>query len=139
MKMAKKKVALKINLDAVFKIAAAADQVEKLKVELSQGKACLSVSIAINDSLTAGMSLYSDHFKSGGMAISSLPDGFAQITVKGEALRNLDPSFDSELISTLKQQGKVDVKCCYVYDNDSNDYYIDGNDQVTVSIGECCL
>jgi len=137
--MAKKKVALKIHLDAVFKIAAALDQVEKLKVELSQGKACLSVSIAINDSLNTGMSLYSDHFKSGGMAISSLPGGFAQMTVKGEVLRNLDPSFDSELIGALKEHGKLAMKCCYVYDNDSNDYYIDGNDQVTVSIGECSL
>ncbi len=136
--MAKRKVKLKMDLDSNFKIAVPAERTEKLKAELANGSACLSVSVAYNDAESM-MSIYSDHFKSGEMKMSSNESGFSNVSIKGEVLRDLDPSFEADFIAALKDGVKLEIRCSDVCDNDVNSYYIDGENKLSKMIGYCYL
>ncbi len=137
--MAKKKPQLRMTLDAEFMISVAGEAIEKLKTELTKGKACMSISIPYGDEIEYMMSIYIDHFKDGDMKISSYENGMAKIIAKGDVIRDLDPSFDAEFIEALKSEGPLKIMCSDVCDNDVNSYYIDGNDDTRVKIGECGL
>lgn len=137
--MAKKKVQLRMTLDAEFMIAVAAEAIENLKAEITAGEACMSISIPYGDQMVTMMSIYIDHFKDGDMKISSYKNGMAKIIAKGDVIRDLDPNFDAEFIQALKSEGPLKVICSDVCDNDVNNYYIDGNDGTSVNIGECGL
>ena len=137
--MAKKKVKLKMDLDSSFKIAVLAERTDKLAAELANGSACLSITIAYSDDVDYMMSIYADHFTSGEMKISSNQNGFSDVSIKGEVLRDLDPSFDVDFIMALKDRTKIEIRCSDVCDNDINNYYIDGNDKLSKIIGYCYL
>lgn len=137
--MAKKKTQISMVLDAKFKIAVPEDKKANLFSEISDGKACLSVSMTYEDGVDFMMSIYNDHFKEGGMSISSLDKEFAQVVVNGKIVRDLDPSFDADFIASLKNMGSIKINCSDVCDNDVNSYYIDGNDEIHLCIGECSL
>jgi len=137
--MAKKKIKLKMDLDSDFKIAVLTEQADQLKKELANGSACLSISIAYSDDVDYMMSIYADHFTSGEMKISSNKNGLSDISIKGEVLRDLDPSFDADFIAALKDRVKIEIRCSDVCDNDANSYYIDGDDKLSKVIGHCYL
>lgn len=137
--MAKKKTQISMILDAKFKIAVPEDKKANLFSEISDGKACLSVSMTYEDGVDFMISIYNDHFKEGGMSISSLDKEFAQVVVNGKIVRDLDPSFDADFIASLKNMGSIKINCSDVCDNDVNSYYIDGNDEIHLCIGECSL
>ncbi len=137
--MAKKKTQISMVLDAKFKIAVPEDKKANLFSEISDGKACLSVSMTYEDGVDFMISIYNDHFKEGGMSISSLDKEFAQVVVNGKIVRDLDPSFDADFIASLKNMGSIKINCSDVCDNDVNSYYIDGNDEIHLCIGECSL
>ena len=137
--MAKKKTQITMILDAKFKIAVPEDKKANLFSEISDGKACLSVSMTYEDGIDLMMSIYNDHFKEGGMSISSLDKEFAQVVINGKIVRDLDPSFDADFITSLKKKGSIKINCSDVCDNDVNSYYIDGNDENFVHIGACAL
>lgn len=137
--MAKKKPQLRMSLDSEFMITVASEAIEKLKTEISKGKACMSISIPYGDGIEYMMSIYIDHFKNGDMNISSYENGMAKFIVKGEILRDLDQNFDAEFIQALKDEGSLKVKFSDVCDNNVNSYYIDGNDEIHTNIGDCGL
>ncbi len=137
--MAKKKTQISMILDAKFKIAVSEDKKAKLISEISDSKAFLSVSMTYDDGVDFMMSIYNDHFKEGGMSISSLDKEFSQIVINGKIVRDLDPTFDADFISALKNMGSIKINCSDVCDNDVNSYYINGMDGINLHIGECSL
>ncbi len=135
--MAKKKTQFNMILDAKFKIAVSEDKFDNLISEISEGKACLSVSIPYDDGIDLMMSLYSDQVKEGCMSISNLSREFAEVVISGYVIRDLDPKFDADFIVALNKKQSLKINCTAVCDNDVNNYYIDGNDEAHVCIGKC--
>lgn len=138
-KMAIRNPQIRMNLDAQFKISVPSDTVQKLMLEISKGEACMSVKVPYGDGIEYMLSVYIDHFKDGDMKILSYDNGMANFIVRGQVILDLDPNFDAEFIQALKEEGAISVKCTDVCDNDVTNYYIDGNDEINLNIGECAL
>jgi hypothetical protein len=137
--VAKKKLQLRMTLDATFRVAIPADMIEKLKTEIATSKACLSVSISYGNGMEEMMSIYIDHFKSGDMKISSYANGMANFLARGEIIRDLDQNFDADFIQALKSEGLIKIKCSDLCDRDVNSYYIEGNEDIILDVGDCSL
>ena len=128
-----------MSLDATFKVEVSKEVAAKLNSEMDSGKACLSITVPFGDGVEQMMSIYKDHLKTGDLKILTHENNFSHILIKGEVVRDLDANFDSDFIEALKKDGSLIVKCSDVCDNDVNSYYIDGNDEKVIEIGNCTL
>lgn len=135
----KKNIQLKMDLASSFKIAVASDAADALAIEISNGSACLAISIYYGGGFEYGTSLYIDNFSAGGFKIDRHENGFSTISVSGEVFRNLDLKFDEKIISELEKAGNLEIKCGELSDSNGNYFYIDGDEGKAAVIGKCSL
>ena len=137
--MAKKKIQLRMVLNSSIRIAVSDDAAKTLSKELSTGSAGLAISMSYGDGIQYMRSIYSDHFKTGGLSITQVSEGFLDISIVGEIFTDLDVKFDKEFILELEKVREIQIKCSEISDNNVDSYYIDGDDKKTVVIGVCGL
>lgn len=137
--MAKKKeVNALLELNADFKVLVPGNLKASFEKDLKRGELSLSIDIELG-SVSMGNSIYPDDLKDGGVKFEELKDGFWNVTVKGSKLLEMNPEYDQDFIDAMKNGKSLPVVLNYIGDNDSNDYFIDGDEAKKLKVGSAQL
>ncbi len=136
--MAKKKLQVKLVLQASFKSTVPKKLEKVFNADLKRGEISLSYDIVHGDMTTSG-DIYPDHFFEGSIEVSKIKDGTIGINVAGFVLKDLDSSFDNDLIKALEKSAELNVISRGLSDSEPNDYFIDGDESTTLTIGKAIL
>ena len=137
--MAKKiklKLATTLNAEFIIKIPAA--QKAALLKDLKRGELGVGVEIKY-DSITNMSTIYPDHFKDDGLSFTKKTEDTYLVKIKGEFDKDLDNSFDADLIKALTNEAKLEMRAVHAYDSNLNYYYINGDENLKVVIGSVSL
>jgi hypothetical protein len=134
--MAKKKIQIDSNLvlNGKFNIKIPKDLKTAFEKELKRGELSLSIEIHYND-LIGMQNIYSDDITNGGLIFEKIDNDFYKVEVTGVVNKKLESEFDKELIEFLKLNKSHVIVASYIGDNDSNWYYIDGDENKTTAVG----
>ena len=134
--MAKKKIEIDSNfvLNGKFNIKVPKDLNSAFEKELKRGELSLSIEIHYND-LIGMQNIYADDITNGGLVFEKIDNEFYKVEVTGVVNKKLESEFDKKLIEFLKLNKSHVIVANYIGDNDSNCYYIDGDEDKTIVVG----
>lgn len=137
-KMAKKKGPLLIiKISEKFNILVPEKLETILENELRRGEVSLSIDINV-ESTSFSQYIYQDDLKRGVFTIENRGDGYWNVCVEGEVVKDLDPSFAKKLIEALDGGKTLPVLMSSIGFSDPEDVYscfVDGDEQKTITIG----
>jgi hypothetical protein len=136
--MAKKKLQVKLELQASFKSMVPKNLEKVFNADLKRGEIALSYDIVHGDMTTSG-DIFPDHFVRGSFEVSKIKEATIEIKVTGIVLKDLEPSFDNDLIKALEKSAELNVISRGLADSEMNDYFIDGDESTTLTIGKAIL
>lgn len=131
---AKKEIKSKLTFDSKFNIKIPNKLSSFFEKELKRGELNLSLEMHYDDFI--GLEeIYTDQFKDGGLIFEKVSNELYTVEVKGYVHKNLDSEFDSELIKFLQKNGRLDILTNSIGDNNSNQYYVDGDEDKKIIVG----
>ncbi len=137
--MAKKKthkVIMQIN--SSFKIQVNNEFEKSFLIDEGKGKLCLNTFISSGD-IDFSFNIYRDHILNGSLTFGPITDGFVSVDVNGVVEKKINSVDDAELITTLQGNAKCEIKLRDIYDSNLNSYYVDGDEEKSISIGTASM
>ena len=135
-----KKIKLKLSnvLNAEFVIKIPAAQKTTFLKDLKRGELGVGVEIEY-DSITTSSTIYPNDFKDDGLSFTKKTEDTYLVKIRGEFDKDLDNSFDADLIKALTNEAKLEMRAVHAYDSNLNYYYINGDEDLKVVIGSANL
>ena len=135
-----KKIKLKLSnvLNAEFVIKIPAAQKTTFLKDLKRAELGVGVEIEY-DSITTSSTIYPNHFKDAGLIFTKKTEDAYLVKINGAFDKDLDNSFDADLITALANDAKLEIRAIHVYDSDMNYYYINGDEDFKLVIGSVNL
>jgi hypothetical protein len=138
--MAKKKsiVNIRFSFDSSFIVKIPEECLSSFTKDLNRNELGLSIEVRYG-SVSNSYSIYPDYITEGSLEFSKVKDGESSIKISGKSDKEIDIDSEKELIQELKAKQKLEVYLNSVDDQDSNWYYVDGDDSKQIVIGYCEL
>ena len=138
--MAKKKssVSVRFNFDSSFSVKIPEECLASFTKDLNRNELGLSIEVRYG-SISNSYSIYPDYITDGSLEFSKVKNGDSSVKITGKSKKEIDIESEKELIQELKAKHKLEVYLNSVDDQDSNWYYVDGDDSKQIVIGYCEL
>ena len=119
--MAKKKSYVKFSINKEFTVDINSEGIDTLKNDIERNEISISVWYCIGDN-DHGLSIYLDQLENSNLDIEFISDGQLRIKIIGDYYRELDPKWESDLISEWKSLESLDVLTFGITDSDANSH-----------------
>lgn len=133
--MAKQKTPkIELNVSGEFEVHVPEENLKAFQTSMDNSELALSIEIPTGDGYLS-FSIYSDKFKNGGMTVSMVNANACRFELSGQVEFALDLSIMRDEFDYLNAHKDVPAFATYVFDQDMNYYYIDGDEDKNLNIG----